>query len=189
MKNMSVRERILKTTDRLFYEQGYRATGINQIIKESEVAKASFYHYFPSKEMLCLAYLTERSEVSHERQKKFIAEGGNTPKERICGLLENIRHMAQANHFNGCPFLNIASEINEKDNRIRHAVKAHKSKLINLIKNELKDCENSEELAETVYVIYEGTNISVKNYQSLWPVDRAEKAIRKILAGAFDERK
>jgi AcrR family transcriptional regulator len=46
---LSVRERILKTATHLFYIQGIKNTGINQIIAESMVAKASFYQYFPSK--------------------------------------------------------------------------------------------------------------------------------------------
>ncbi len=37
----SVRERILQTAMKLFYSQGIKSTGINQIIEESKVAKAS----------------------------------------------------------------------------------------------------------------------------------------------------
>lgn len=171
-----VKERILETADRLFYEQGYRATGINQIIKEAEVAKASFYQYFPSKEDLCIEYLEQRHVAAHERQKKFIAEGG------VCGLFNNIRYMASINNFNGCPFLNISSEVNEHDSRIRQVVTKHKSRLIKLIENELKDSADSAALAEMIYVIYEGANIAVKNYRDLWPVDRAEQVTKELLS-------
>jgi AcrR family transcriptional regulator len=57
------RDRIIDTALRLFYEQGYLATGINQIIAESQVAKATFYSHFPSKENLCIAYLQARHVV------------------------------------------------------------------------------------------------------------------------------
>ena len=50
-------ERILAVASELFYRQGYRATGINEVIARSGVAKATFYNHFPSKEDLCLAYL------------------------------------------------------------------------------------------------------------------------------------
>ncbi|UII26928.1 TetR/AcrR family transcriptional regulator [Fulvivirga maritima] len=39
----SPRERILEVTSELFHQQGYNSTGINQIIKEAKVAKASLY--------------------------------------------------------------------------------------------------------------------------------------------------
>jgi AcrR family transcriptional regulator len=46
------KDRILEKAKELFYEQGYSATGINQILSESNSAKASFYESYPSKEIL-----------------------------------------------------------------------------------------------------------------------------------------
>lgn len=45
-KNQS-RERILQTATRLFHMNGYHATGLNQIIKESGAPKGSLYYHFP----------------------------------------------------------------------------------------------------------------------------------------------
>ncbi len=58
----SPRERIIETTFQLFARQGYNSTGINQIISEAEVARASFYQYFKSKEDLCVEFLNVRHE-------------------------------------------------------------------------------------------------------------------------------
>lgn len=180
MNKIPVKDRILQTADRLFYQQGYRATGINQIIKEAEVAKASFYQYFPSKEELCREYLEQRSIKAHARQKSFITNG-ETPIERVCNLFENIRFNARNNNFNGCPFLNISAEINEHESSLRQVVKAHKSRLIDLIKTELAPYPDRDDLAESIYVIYEGANIAVKNYRDLWPVERAVALIRELM--------
>lgn len=180
MEKLSVNERILATASRLFYEQGYRATGINQIIKEAGVAKASFYQHFPSKEELAKEYLEQRSKKSNAIQKGFLTTG-ETPADRVCNLFNNIRVNAEANNFNGCPFLNISSEVNEHESSLRQVVKEHKSRLINLIKSELKGFKEIDALAETVYVIYEGANIAVKNYRDLWPVDRAETLVRDLI--------
>ena len=57
---MQPKERILEKTFALFHKQGYNATGINQIIEEAQVAKASFYYHFKSKEDLCVAFLEQR---------------------------------------------------------------------------------------------------------------------------------
>ena len=59
LDKLPVRKRILTSATRLFYRQGIKNTGINQIITESNVAKASFYQYFPSKDRLILACLDE----------------------------------------------------------------------------------------------------------------------------------
>ena len=44
----------------MFHKQGFNSTGINQIIEEAKVAKASFYQHFKSKEDLCVAFLEKR---------------------------------------------------------------------------------------------------------------------------------
>jgi len=182
MKRANVKERLLETAARLFYEQGYRATGINQILKEAEAAKASFYLHFPSKEALCTEYLERRHIISHERQRKFISEG-STVTERVCNLFENIRWNANRNNFNGCPFLNISSEINDHESALREVVTKHKTKLISLITEQLSGLNNHQVLAEMVYLIYEGANIAVKNYRETWPIDRGQQAVMELLRG------
>jgi AcrR family transcriptional regulator len=60
MRESTVKDRILDTASRLFYDQGYHITGINQIIDEADIARASLYNHFPSKTDLLLAIWTER---------------------------------------------------------------------------------------------------------------------------------
>jgi AcrR family transcriptional regulator len=59
---LSARERILSVAGRLFYRDGYRATGIDRVIAEAEVAKATFYKHFSSKDDLIVAWIA-RSEA------------------------------------------------------------------------------------------------------------------------------
>ena len=44
---MTKRDEIITTTCRLLELQGYRATGLNEIVRESGAPKGSLYHYFP----------------------------------------------------------------------------------------------------------------------------------------------
>ena len=52
------RLRILEVARRLFHEQGYHATGISTILRESDTNSGSLYHYFPSKKPLLTGVLT-----------------------------------------------------------------------------------------------------------------------------------
>ncbi|GAB3952244.1 hypothetical protein GCM10027614_55600 [Micromonospora vulcania] len=53
----SARDRILDTAFRLFYAHGPRGVGVDTVIAESGVAKATLYKHFPRKDDLVLAYL------------------------------------------------------------------------------------------------------------------------------------
>ena len=50
--NKNTKGRIINAAWRLFYEQGYDDTTIEEIIDESLTSKGSFYHYFEGKDAL-----------------------------------------------------------------------------------------------------------------------------------------
>ena len=58
-RKVPARQRILDVVDRLFYTEGVRATGTERIMAMADVAKATFYHHFESKDTLVLAYPRE----------------------------------------------------------------------------------------------------------------------------------
>ena len=60
---ISVRDKILHTAHDLFYSTGFKATGVDTLIKEAKVTKVTFYRHFPSKSLLILAYLHYRHEI------------------------------------------------------------------------------------------------------------------------------
>ena len=60
MMATSKREQLLDTALRLFYREGYHATGIERILAESGVAKMTLYKHFASKDELMLAALQRR---------------------------------------------------------------------------------------------------------------------------------
>jgi len=64
----AMEERILATTDRLFYGQGIRAIGVDTIAAEIGISKRTLYNYFPSKDALIAAYLTRRLQPFKPRR-------------------------------------------------------------------------------------------------------------------------
>ena len=75
---LTARERILDTAFRLFYARGIRAVGVDLIIAESGVAKATFYKHFPAKDDLVLAYL-DRVDGVWTGQLHAAAEAAGAP--------------------------------------------------------------------------------------------------------------
>ena len=56
-KNTPIRERIVDTAVRLFYENGIQAVGVDKIVAEARIAKMTLYSYFASKDDLVLEYV------------------------------------------------------------------------------------------------------------------------------------
>lgn len=183
------RERIIDTALRLFYEQGYLATGINQIISESQVAKATFYNQFSSKENLCVAYLQARHIIWMEWLKNSV-EAHTSTEECLRGVFVFLREWMERCNFRGCAFLNIASEVPALNNKIRTEVIRHKDdlklylrQLISLLKSSHKRYKdiNIEADADMIYVLVEGAIVASQNYGEVWPVDAAQKATCNLL--------
>ena len=76
------RSRIIEAADRLFYTQGYSSTGINQIIEEAGVAKASLYAHFPSKEALAVAYLERRHRAWFDELRGVVERSATSRRKR-----------------------------------------------------------------------------------------------------------
>src|SRR5438045_2759660 len=104
------RQRILKTAQDLFYRQGYRATGINEIIAKSGVAKATFYAHFPSKSDLALAYVKSMNEMETHHMEAGLATYAG-PYQKLMGILEYSIPWSEERDYRGCAYLNISSEV------------------------------------------------------------------------------
>src|SRR5512144_1844761 len=80
------RERILDTAFRLFYARGIRAVGVDTIIAESGVAKATFYKHFPAKDDLAVAYLDKVDAVWSGQLHQAAEQAGPAPRDQLVGL-------------------------------------------------------------------------------------------------------
>src|SRR6187200_3051722 len=122
------REKILATAFRLFYAQGLRAAGIDAIIAESGVAKATFYKYFPAKDDLILAYL-EKVDGVWTGQLHAAAEAAvPDPAARLVGLFDALASACRRDGYRGCAFINAAAE-SASGTRIHARTVAHKDQI------------------------------------------------------------
>jgi AcrR family transcriptional regulator len=106
----AARQRILDTAFRLFYAHGIRAVGVDRIIAESGVAKATFYKHFPAKDDLVVAYL-DRVDAVWTGQLRAAAEAaGDRPADQLVGLFDALGGACRRDGYRGCGFINAAAE-------------------------------------------------------------------------------
>jgi len=176
---MNTRERIVETASRLFYTQGYNSTGINQVIKEAEIAKASLYQYFPSKEDLLLEYLHVTALSTNDALQKIV-DKHNTPIKKVLALFDFLIDFSVQREFQGCNFLNIASEIPRDNEKVRALIQKQKNHIRALFSDILKPI-NKEDLADELYVLFDGALISGKVFGEEWPIKITRKIVKKLL--------
>ena len=82
------RDLLLGTAERLFYTEGYHATGIDRILSESGVAKMTLYKHFISKEELILAVLDARQQPMLARLRA--AREKLPPRKALLGDLRRL---------------------------------------------------------------------------------------------------
>lgn len=104
------RERILLTADRLFYNEGIHAVGIQRIVAESGVTRVTLYRHFPSKDDLISAYLDRRAEYDHRQVDGIIDAHADDPREALSELATALTRDDFAAVRRGCPFINASAE-------------------------------------------------------------------------------
>ena len=126
-KQSDPRKRILEVADRLFYTEGVRATGTEKIMSVAEVAKATFYRHFESKDALVLAYLANRDQALWD----YLSQPA--PPKNLRDALIKFEQMANWPEIIGCPFLRIASEYPDTAHPFHRLAIQHQNKIVDYL--------------------------------------------------------
>lgn len=172
------KQRLLDTATDLFYNQGYHATGINQVIQEAGVARASLYMHYESKESLLMAFLQQR----HTDWMAGLKESTDTaakPKEKIQAAFDFLFSNNEKEHFRGCAFLNILSETTDKDADILTVIQDHKKDLRAFLSDILT--KEKQAVKDHIYLLFESAIVESQLYRNQWPVLEAKKMATGLL--------
>jgi len=117
--------KILEVADRLFYTEGVHTVGVDRIISEAHVTKATFYKHYRSKGVLIVAYVEGR----HLRARLLVEEARvdlTDPADVLRALATLIGQIATRPGFHGCPFINAAAQFSDATHPVRLAVTRHR---------------------------------------------------------------
>ncbi len=186
MRHSEVKERIIATASSLFYKNGYNSTGINEIIAETGIAKATLYNHFKSKEDVCLAYLQFKNSVFIKDIKAFCK---SKPKGelQLLAIFDFLNLFFLDKDFNGCWCIRTVSEIPKDNKRIRGEIQEQKNSLIQFIQEliehnlHIKSIEQTTSLARQIYLLYESAVAESHLHQSDWPIKEMKSLCSKII--------
>ncbi|MGH1549300.1 TetR/AcrR family transcriptional regulator [Leifsonia poae] len=107
------RDRVLAAAARLFVREGVNAVGIDRIAQEAEVSKRSIYQHFDGKDAVVATMLEEYGPQVVAGY--FAPDSEGTPRERALHVFEALHEAARVSDFYGCPFVNVATELRDRE--------------------------------------------------------------------------
>lgn len=127
------RERLLRTASRLFYAEGIHAVGVDRLVTEASVTRATFYRHFPSKDDLVGAYLqataaTIRGAVEEARR-------GRSPHDAVRAVMTVLGDATGVDGFRGCQFLNAAAEYPDTAHPVRAIIDDQRTWLFGVLRD------------------------------------------------------
>ncbi len=178
------RQRILQTADRLFYQDGIRAVGIDRIIAEAAVAKMSLYKHFPSKDDLILAVLKYRDEQIVEFFRSALERHGKRSKDKLRAFFAALKEWFESPGFRGCAFINAAVELADVSHPGYKFVRGHKQRFAQFLRGLVEQLIGKEaaKVAPAVGLLVEGAIVTAAIHGSSETADIARDGALKLVA-------
>ncbi len=120
------RERAIGAAYELFSRKGVRAVGVDAVVEEAGIAKATLYRNFSSKEDLALAFLDRREQRwTQGWLQAEVERRGGTPHDRLLSIFDIFGAWFTRPDFEGCAFVSIMLELEDREDPVRQATVRH----------------------------------------------------------------
>ena len=186
MRRSEMKQHIVETASMLFYQKGYNSTGINEIIAKSNIAKATLYSHFKSKEDICVAYLKfKNSTFLHDIEAYCLLRSEG--EMQLLALFDFLQEFFIDRDFNGCWCIKTVAEIPKENEKIRTEIQQQKQSFLQLIEKLLQanfsaiSATKSKHLARQIYLLYESGVTESHLHQEDWPIKEARELCARIL--------
>ena len=183
-ESSEARQRILETADRLFYQDGVRAVGIDRIIAQAGVAKMSLYKHFPSKDNLILAVLKYREEGVLEFFRSAMERHGKKTNNPLRAFFAALKECFETPGFRGCAFQNAAAELADPAHPGTEFVRGHKRRFSEFLRGLVEETvgKAAARVAPAVALLVEGAVVTAVIQGTPDAADVARDAALKLVS-------
>jgi AcrR family transcriptional regulator len=124
-RSSEARDRLLATATKIFYAEGIHAVGVDRVVAEAKVTRATFYRHFPSKDDLVVAYLVAVHQMERDAIEAAVA-AHPAPADALLAVADTIATIITTKTFRGCAFLNAAAEFPDPGHPVHRQIIAHR---------------------------------------------------------------
>ncbi len=190
---MNTREEIIRKGALLIHAQGYKATGLQQILDVAGIPKGSFYFYFKNKDDFGCAVIDYFTFTINEIFNRLLRDTSITPLERLNKLLDYYEStFKKSGATMGCPIGNLSLELADANEELRKRLQSAVEGFIAQIESCLKEAKKSRQLpsglhtADTAGFIFhglEGAILHMKVAKSIEPIRTFRRFLNAYLTG------
>lgn len=186
-------DRIRQSARDLFYREGIRAVGVDEIVTRAGVTKPSLYRSFPSKDELAAAYLRDYEQ---EFWQHFYAAmdkaAGDDPRSRLLAYFERLsKRAAMEGPYRGCGLSNATVEYPHAGHPAREVAEAHKRDLRQRLGKMAAEmgARDPAALGDALLLLMEGCFITGQQFGKGGPARVAAQAAAMLIDAAIDPKK
>ena len=191
MARTNTREEIIRKGAELIHAQGFKATGLQQVLQTAGIPKGSFYFYFKSKEDFGLEIIDYFNAIISGIFTRYLSDKKIPPLKRLETLFKYFEAAFQKSGYAlGCPIGNLSLELADTNERLRvHLVGAIETLIaqIELCLQEAKRDKslpaslNTADTARFIFHGFEGAVLHMKVVKSIEPF----RSFRSYMTGYF----
>ncbi|MFD0772497.1 TetR/AcrR family transcriptional regulator [Streptomonospora algeriensis] len=178
------RERLVAAAEKLFYSEGIHAVGVDRLLSESGVGRASFYRHFPSKDDL----VVEIIEGYDRRWRAALEEAVQAQEGDPLAVFDALGKQFAAPDFRGCASINAMVEVADPESRAYQVAVRHKHSVIAFLAGLLKEAgvDGHAAMAERFMMLMDGATVTALREGDPAPAGNSKEIARELLGWPAD---
>lgn len=193
-RTSDAREKLVEVASNLMWKRGYIDVGVNELCKKAGVKPGSFYYFFPSKAELAI----EALEANWQRARRKVldpAARAENPLDRLSLFVELIERVQaetqeQEGCVYGCPFANLAGELDAIDDSIRVKLDEIFTRYYAYFEDILQDAQDQglaqiddiPRKARSLFALVEGIQVLAQTHNDASLITQLTPDVRALIA-------
>jgi AcrR family transcriptional regulator len=184
-------ERIRESARQLFYQEGIRAIGVDEIVRRAQATKPSLYRSFPSKDELAAAYLRDWDGAFWQRFDAAVAAHADNPRAQLRLFLSRLNRRMRQPGYRGCALTNAAIEYPQAGHPARRVAEANKRKLRRRLTQmaAAMGAKQPQLLADGLALLLEGAFASSQLFRGDGPARALAKVADQLIEASLGRRR
>jgi AcrR family transcriptional regulator len=176
-------DKIRETARELFYRDGIRAVGVDEIVAKAGATKPSLYRTYKSKDELAAAVLREGADTFWSRFDAAVAAHPGDPRAQVLAYLEGLSERAQQSEYRGCPLSNAAVEYPEHGHPARTTAQHHKAEVRERLRAMAAEmgADDANGLADALLLLLEGAFLTTQLFDQDRPSAEVARAAARLI--------